>query len=109
MTTSPSRHHQLRLMQLTLAGAAAIAMFAMVGKIQAADATPVRLTDFAVTAPGGGLATDSNDDWINQQNQLNQQQLQQSMQQAEEQNEQAQQQFIQDMQQAQMDQQQANQ
>lgn len=102
-------------MQLTFAAAAAIAMFAMfnaahpdtTGSVLASAS--VRLTDLAVTAPGGCFAADDNNDWVQQQQQQNLQQMQQSMQQAEEQNEEAEQQFEQGMQQAQMDEQQANQ
>ncbi|OMC29815.1 hypothetical protein [Mycobacterium colombiense] len=106
-TTAGGRRR--RLLRLTLAGAATLAVLARYDAAQ--PQTPattlgsgsVRLTDMAFSpqAPpglaGGGLAADDGDD----QAQLNQQQLQQSMQQAEEQNEQAQQQFNQDMQQQQ--------
>ncbi|OSC29249.1 hypothetical protein B8W69_09620 [Mycobacterium vulneris] len=101
-----------RLLRLTLAGAATLAVLALYDAAQ--PQTPgttlgpgsVRLTDMAFPqAPpgltGGSLAADDGDDQAQLQQQLNQQQLQQSMQQAEEQNEQAQQQFNQDMQQQQ--------
>ncbi|WP_155765976.1 hypothetical protein [Mycobacterium colombiense] len=98
-----------RLLRLTLAGAATLAVLALYDAAQ--PQTPgttlgsgsVRLTDMALSpqAPpgltGGGLAADDGDDQAQLQQQLNQQ----SMQQAEEQNEQAQQQFNQDMQQQQ--------
>jgi hypothetical protein len=110
-------NRRLRVMQLLFAVAAAIAIFAMFGNLDAARSDApgaalnpalVRLTDMAVTVPGG-FAADENDDWIQQQEQQNLQQMQQSMQQAEEQNEQAEQQFEQGMQQAQQAEQQANQ
>lgn len=110
---TPAGGRRRRLLRLTLAGAAALAVLALYDAAQ--PQTPgttlgsgsVRLTDMAFSpqAPpgltGGGLATDDGDDQAQLQQQLNQQQLQQSMQQAEEQNEQAEQQFNQDMQQQQ--------
>jgi hypothetical protein len=133
MTTAPqlrspetnpagTRHRQLRMLQLSLAGVAALAMLALFDGARP-DTTQtvlgsgsVRLTDMALPAPAGGpfggFAADSDDDQAQQQAQLQeqqaQQQMQQSMQQAEEQNEEAEQQFEQGMQQAQMDEQQAN-
>ena len=131
MTTTPSQVHQintgarrrqLRLIQLALAGAAAVSMFALYDAARP-DSTPsvldpasVRLTDVAVPAPAngpfGGFAADDDDDQAQQQAQLQEQlalqQMQQSEQQAEEQNEEAEQQFEQGMQQAQMDEQRAN-
>ena len=121
------------MMQLFFAGAAAIAMLALLDAARP-DTTEtmlasgsVRLADMAVDLPapasgpvglqlpqappkvsgGGGLAADD-DDQAQQQEQLALQQMQQSEQQAEEQNEEAEQQFEQGMQQAQMDEQQAN-
>jgi hypothetical protein len=121
------------MMQLFFAGAAAIAMLALMDAARP-DATEtmlgsgsVRLADMAVDLPapasgpvglqvpqappnvsgGRGLAADD-DDQAQQQEQLALQQMQQSEQQAEEQNEEAEQQFEQGMQQAQMDEQQAN-
>jgi hypothetical protein len=128
-----ARCRQLRMMQLFFAGAAAIAMLALMDAARP-DTTEtmlgsgsVRLADMAVDLPapasgpvglqfpqappnvsgGGGLAADD-DDQAQQQEQLALQQMQQSEQQAEEQNEEAEQQFEQGMQQAQMDEQQAN-
>jgi len=109
-------------MRLVLAGAAALAMLALVDAARP-DTTQtvlgsgsVRLTDVALSAPAsgpfGGFAADDDDGQAQQQAQLQeqlaQQQMQQSMQQAEEQNEEAEQQFEQGMQQAQMAEQQAN-
>ena len=121
-----ARCRQLRMMQLFFAGAAAIAMLALLDAARP-DTTEtmlasgsVRLADMAVDLPapasgpvglqlpqappkvsgGGGLAADD-DDQAQQQEQLALQQMQQSMRQAE-------QQFEQGMQQAQMDEQQAN-
>lgn len=107
LTTAGGRRR--RLLRLTLAGAAALAVLALydAAQPQTPGSGSVRLTDMAFSpqAPpglaGGGLAADDGDDQAQLQQQLNQQQLQQSMQQAEEQNEQAQQQFNQDMQQQQ--------
>lgn len=98
-----------RLLHLTLAGAAALAVLALHDAAQPQTtgtmlgSGSVRLTDVAVSpqaAPGlagGGFAADDDDD----QAQLQQQLDQQEMQQAEQQNEQAEQQFNQDMQQQQ--------
>jgi hypothetical protein len=121
------------MIQLFFAGAAAIAILALLDAARP-DLTEtmlgsgsVRLADMAVDLPapasgpvglqfpqappnvsgGGGLAADD-DDQAQQQEQLALQQMQQSEQQAEEQNEEAEQQFEQGMQQAQMDEQQAN-
>jgi len=131
------QHRQLRLIQLALAGAAAVGMLALFDAASpdstrsVLDSASVRLADVAVPAPasgpvgpqlpqsppvvgGGGLAADDNDDndqiqqQLNEQEQLDMQQMLQSQQQAEEQNEEAEQQFEQGMQQAQMDEQQAN-
>lgn len=96
------------MVRLVLAGAAILAMIALFDAARP-DTHPapasVRLTDVAFSAPAsgpfGGFAADGDDDWA-------QQQMQQSMQQAEQQNEAAQQQFLQDMQQAQLTEQQAN-
>ncbi|MGO9382076.1 MAG: hypothetical protein ACLP4W_08260 [Mycobacterium sp.] len=146
-TTTPSQVHQsntvarrrqLRLIQLALAGAAAVGMLALFDAARpdstqsVLDSASVRLADVAVPAPasgpvgpqlpqtppnvsGGSLAADDNDNdndqlqqQLDEQEQLNQQEIQQAQQQAEEQNEQAEQQFEQGMQQAQMDEQQAN-
>lgn len=105
--------HRRRLLRLTIAGAATLAVLALYDAAQPQtpesplESGSVRLTDLAVApqAPPGltddGFAADDGDDQAQLQQQLNQQQLQQSMQQAEEQNEQAQQQFNQDMQQQQ--------
>jgi hypothetical protein len=109
------------MVQLILAGAAAIAMLALFDAARP-DTTgavlgsgTVRLTDVGRQLPqtppnlvGGGFATDENSDRAQQQEQQALQQMQQSMQQAEQQNEAAEQQFEQGMQQAQMDEQQAN-
>ena len=122
------------MMKLFFAGAAAIAMLALLDAARP-DTTEtmlgsgsVRLTDMAVDLPapasgpaglqfpqappnvsgGGGFAADDDSDQAQQQEQLALQQMQQSEQQAEEQNEEAEQQFEQGMQQAQMDEQQAN-
>ncbi|HUE32419.1 MAG TPA: hypothetical protein VMQ38_05885 [Mycobacterium sp.] len=115
-----ARRRELRMMQVILAGAAAIAMLALFDAARP-DTTEtmlgsgsIRLTDMAVdlpvpaSGPVGGFAADDADDQAQQQEQLALQQMQQSMQQAEEQNEEAEQQFEQGMQQAQMDEQQAN-
>jgi hypothetical protein len=133
-TTDTPRHRQLRMMQLTFAGAAALAMLALFDAARP-DTTQtvlgsesVRLTDKAIDLPapasgpvglqfpqappnlaGGGFAADDGDDLAQQQEQQALQQMQQSEQQAEEQNEEAEQQFEEGMQQAQMDEQQANQ
>jgi hypothetical protein len=103
------------MVRLVLAGAATLAMIAMFDAARADTHTArasVRLADVALLAPAsgpfGGFAADGDDDWAQQQEQLAQQQMQQSMQQAEQQNEAAQQQFLQDMQQAQLTEQQAN-
>ena len=102
MSITPSRQRQLRIAQLALAGAAAVALF---GMSHTSQADSVRLADFSApmspASPAGGFATDSNDDQAQLQQQIDQQMLQQSMQQAEQQNEAAQQQFNQDMQQQQ--------
>lgn len=129
-----ARRRQLRMMQLFFAGAAALAMLALLDAARP-DTTEtmlgsgsVRLTDMAVDLPapasgtvglqfpqappnvsgGGGFAADDDSDQAQQQEQLALQQMQQSEQQAEEQNEEAEQQFEQGVQQAQMDEQQAN-
>jgi hypothetical protein len=121
-TTAAHRPRQLRTIRLILAGAAALAILALldVARPDTTQTVPgsgsVRLTDVALPAPAGGpfggFAADNDDDQAQQQAQLQEQlalqQMQQSMQQAEEQNEQAEQQFEQGMQQAQMDEQQAN-
>jgi len=134
INTTGAQRRQLPLVQLILAGVAALAMFAFCDATRS-DTTEtmpgpgsVRLTDVAVDAPAPasgpvnlqypeapphlsgdhGFAADD-DDQAQQQEQLALQQLQQSEQQAEEQNEQAEQQFEQGMQQAQMEEQQANQ
>ena len=113
-TTTGARHRQLRMMQLIFAGAAALAMLALLNAA-APDATQsvlasgsVHLIDqaFPQTAPnvigGGGLAADDGSD--QQQAQLQQQLAQQEMlqaeQQAEQQNEMAQQEAQQAEQQA---------
>jgi hypothetical protein len=125
-----ARRRQLRMMQLFFAGAAALAMLALLNAARP-DTTEtmlgsgsVRLTDMAVDLPapasgpvglqfpqappnvtgGGGFAADDDSDQARQQEQLALQQMQQ----AEQQNEEAEQQFEQGMQQAQMDEQQAN-
>lgn len=108
------------MVRLLVAGAAALAMLALLDV--ARPDTPgavlgsggVRLADVGrqlpQTPPGlsGGFAADDSDDQAQQQEQLDLQEMQQAQQQAEEQNEQAEQQFEQGMQQAQMDEQQAN-
>lgn len=130
--TAGARRRRWRILQLVLAGAAAIATLALLdvarpdttgNLLQAGSA---RVSDLAVdlAAPdgpsgqfpqappnlsgAGGFAADDDNDQAQQQEQLALQQMQQSMQQAEEQNEEAEQQFEQGMQQAQMDEQQAN-
>lgn len=129
MTTTP-RHQsagpksrQLRILQLTFAGAAAIAVCALVDAARP-DSTatvlgsgPVHLIDqvhlvdqaFPQTPPGlggGGFAADDASDQAQQQAQQQEQQAIQQM--DEELNEAAQQQFEQGMLQAQMAEQQAN-
>jgi hypothetical protein len=98
------RRRQLRLLQLTLAGAAAFAMLALFDAarpdITQSVPSSVRLTDMTVGAPLlasgpfgiGGFAADGGDDQAQLQQQQALQQMQQAEQQAEEQNGQAQQQ-----------------
>lgn len=101
------------LRRLIPAAAATVAFLALYAAAQPHAIGPtvatgsVRLTDMADSpqAPpdltGGGFAADDNDDQAQLQQQLNEQQLQQSMQQAQEQNDEAEQQFNLDMQQQQ--------
>jgi hypothetical protein len=108
-TGAPRR--QLRIMQLVLAAAAAIAMLALFNAAHPETTGTVlgsvRLTalDSPVPAapPGvaGGLAADDSNDQAQQQEQQALQQMQQSMQEAQQQNDEAEQQFNQDMQQQQ--------
>jgi hypothetical protein len=127
-TTYPNaRRRQFRTKRVIFAGAAAVAMFALLDAARP-DATQsvlttasVRLVDQATdlapypqTPPGlaGGFAADDGDDQAQQQAQLQQQlamqEMQQAEQQAEEQNELAQQQAQQAEQQGQQVEQQAN-
>ena len=106
--TGAARRRQLRIMQLILAAAAAIAMLALFNAAPP-DATGTALGSVRLTAmdapvpaaPPGGFAADDSNDQAQQDEQQALQQMQQSMQEAQQQNEEAEQQFNQDMQQQQ--------
>jgi hypothetical protein len=104
-----------RAMGLLVAGAAAVALFALFGTAGpgAAETTvasgPVQLVDQATAPPLRVQDVDDSDDEAQQAENNAIQSMIQSEQQAQEQNDQAEQQFTQDELQAQQDEQQANQ